>query len=162
MLNDTFKFAFYVQLKSDELEDKFNNVIIMGKEQSPFIMEIEKIPLKNGKQSIPVIFESLPVNSDHKRVWILSNLYTDDSSRLKTNTNFICAESIPFKCFTKAINHSQRSKTWSFSKPNKTVEYSLYKQGGIIYTDKISELTATVFDAAGEWKKIGYNYFKTI
>jgi hypothetical protein len=163
LLNDTFKFAFYVQLKRDELEDKFNNVIIMGKEQSPFQLEIEKLPFdKDNVQTIPDLFKNHPIIAEHKRVWLLSNLFTADNNELKKDTDFICADSVPFKCFTKAINHAQRTQKWSFSKPNKTVEYSLYKQGGILYTEKKSELKAKVFDSASEWKNIGYNYFKTI
>jgi len=154
LLGDTFKFAFYVQLQSEELEDKYKNVIIMGKEQSPFQIEIEKLT------DVPFLFN--PPQLSTQRVWLLSNLFSEDSSNLKTNTDFICADSVPFRCFTKEINHDQRARKWSFSKPNKTVEYSLYKQGGILYTEKISELKEKVFDSALEWQNIGYNYFKTI
>jgi hypothetical protein len=154
ILNDTFKFAFYAQLQSEELENKFNNVIIMGKEQSPFQIEIEKLT------DIPLLFN--PTQLSTQRVWLLSNLFSEDSFNLEANTNFICADSVPFRCFTKAINHDQRAKKWSFLKPTKTVEYSLYKHGGILYTEKIAELKAKVFDSASEWQAIGYNYFKTI
>lgn len=158
ILNDTFKFAFYAQLKNEELEDKYNNVIIMGKEQGPFQMQIEKLP--DGEK--PLLFKNHSVNEGDKRLWLLSNLFLMDSSSLKAQSNFICADETPFRCFTKAINHDQRAKIWSFSKPNKMLKYSLYKQGGIIYSDEISELKKNVFDSATEWNNIGYNYFKTI
>lgn len=162
ILNDIYKFSFYAELQNEELEDQYSNVIIMGKEQSPFQMDIAKLPFIENVQEIPILFQKPEINAINKRVWLLSNLFSEESNELKANTNFICTESAPFRCFTKSVHHDQRAKKWSFSKPNKTTEYSLYKQGGILYSDKISELKDSVFDKAPEWQKIGYNYFKTI
>ncbi len=155
MLNNSFQFAFYVKLKSEELEDNYNNVIIMGKEQSPFQLHIEKLP--TGE--IPVLFQNNSINSTDNRVWLLSGLFVATSNDLKMHSNFICADKTPFRCFTKAINHSLREKKWAYNLPIKTMEYSLYAQGGIVYADDIPKLEN---EFNSEWQTIGYNYFKTI
>lgn len=153
VLENEYKFSFYAELTKEELDDGYKDVILMGKEQSPFEMEVKK------HEGQPNLFTSNGQNATGNRIWLLSDLFVDDSTLLKQKSNFICADALASGSFTKPIDVIKGK--WSYHKPEIN-SYSLYAKGGIIYSDEISELSKAVFDAATEWQSIGYNYFKTI
>lgn len=152
-LENEYKFSFYVELTEDELADGYKDVILIGKEQSPFQMEVKKL------QDQPNLFASNGQNATGNRIWLLSDLFVKDSTQLKAKSSFICADALSSGSFTKPNDISNNK--WSYHKPEIN-SYSLYAKGGIIYSEKISELNTEVFGAATDWQNIGYNYFKTI
>lgn len=156
-LENEYRFSFYVELSEDGLDNGLDNgykdVILMGKEQSPFEIEVRKL------EEQPNLFSSNVQNVTGNRIWLLSDLFVEDSTLLRQNSNFICADALSSGSFTKPIDISKNK--WSYHKPEINF-YSLYAKGGVVYSDKISELNTKVFDVAPEWQNIGYNYFKTI
>lgn len=146
-LTRDWAFCFYARLSEDALPEG-TRPVLMGKEQSAFMMSVAKC-------GPPDLLKPAEVSGGFSKITLLSDCFVADEEGWIRASLLRIQDTVRFRSFTSALTGGR-----FYRKPEKSAAYNLVRRGSVIYTSDPAAIEKLLMSAA-HFRAIGNNYYLT-